>query len=131
MKKTYLFLYLLFSSLVLCASGPVLRVGIISDTHVNPKKSSCKVLKEALTLFKNHKVDMVINNGDIADHYYEQGYRHYRDTVNEVFADVKDKPREIFVYANHDWIDRKNEPFIDVFKDVKKHLRSNKYKFRN
>ena len=122
MKKIYLFTLLLFSAFVISAAEPVLRVGIITDTHVNPKKSSCKVLKEALTLFKNHKVDMVINTGDIADHYYEQGYRHYRDTVNEVFADVKDKPQEIFVYANHDWIDRKNEPFIDVFKDVKKHL---------
>ena len=75
-------------SLVSVAAEPVLRVGIITDTHVTPKKSSCKLLKEALTLFKMHKVDMVVNTGDIADHYYEKGYRHYRDTVNEVFADV-------------------------------------------
>ena len=122
MKKTVLFISLILSAFILGAAEPVLRVGIISDTHVTPKKESCKLMKEALTLFKMHKVDMVINAGDIADHYYPEGYRHYRDTVNEVFADVKDKPEEIFVYANHDWIDRKNEPFIDVFKDVKKHL---------
>ena len=109
-------------SLVSVAAEPVLRVGIITDTHVTPKKSSCKLLKEALTLFKMHKVDMVVNTGDIADHYYEKGYRHYRDTVNEVFADVKDKPKEIFVYANHDLVDRTKESQWEVFKDVKKFL---------
>ena len=113
---------LLFAVISLAAAEPVFRAGIITDTHVNAKKASCELLKEALILFKNHKVDMVINCGDIANTYQEKAYRNYRDTVNEVFADVKDKPQEIFVYANHDWIDRKNDPVWDVFKDVKKHL---------
>ena len=107
---------------VVMAAEPVMRVGIITDTHVTPKKESCKLLKEALLLFKNHKVDLIANTGDIADRYHEQAYRHYRDTVNEVFADVKNRPAEIFVYANHDRIDRERESVWEVFKDVKKHL---------
>lgn len=113
---------MLLSALSLTAAEPVMRVGIISDTHVTPEKSSCNILKEALKLFKQHKVDIVVNAGDIADHYYEKGYRHYRNTVNEVFDGAAKKPQEIFVYANHDWIDRKNEPVMEVFSDVKKHL---------
>ena len=107
---------------VVMAAEPVMRVGIITDTHVTPKKESCKLLKEALILFKNHKVDMIVNTGDIADRYHEQAYRNYRETVNGVFSGVKDKPREIFVYANHDRINRESESVWEVFKDVKKHL---------
>lgn len=103
------------------AAEPVLRAGIITDTHVTRKKQSCNLLREALKLFKTHKVDLVINVGDIADQYYEEGYKHYRNTVNEIYSD-SNKPQEIFVYANHDIIGRKKESPFEVFKDVKKHL---------
>ena len=120
-KKLLLSALLLAAGVAVMAAEPILRAGIITDTHVTRKKQSCNLLREALKLFKSHNVDLVINVGDIADQYYEQGYKHYRDTVNEVFSDGK-KPQEIFVYANHDIIGRKKEKPFDVFKDVKKHL---------
>ena len=109
-------------SLVALATQPVMRVGLITDTHVTKDKKSCRLLKEALVLFKDHKVDMVVNIGDIADKYYEQGYRNYRETVNEVFPDANKKPRELFVYANHDRVDRERDSVWKVFEDVKRHL---------
>jgi len=120
--KKFLLTILFFAAIIINAAEPVMKIGIVSDTHVTPEKSSCKVLKEALSLFRQHKVDVIANVGDIADHYYEKGYHHYRNTINEVFSGAEKKPQEIFVYANHDWIDRKKESFRDVFKDVKKHL---------
>ena len=121
MKKTIICGLCALAAVVMVAE-PVMRVGIITDTHVTPKMESCKLLKEALILFKNHKVDMIVNTGDIADRYHEQAYRNYRETVNEVFTDIKNKPREIFVYANHDTIDRERDSRWQVFKDVKELL---------
>ena len=103
----------------LAAEQPVFRAGIFTDTHVTEKKESFEALKKALVFFKNQKVDLVINLGDIAHSYSPEAYRLYRETSNEVFADLAKSPHEIFAFANHDWIGRKSEPFYDVYKDVK------------
>ena len=113
---------LLFSTLcTLCADErPLLKAGIVSDTHVTPKPASCIWVQKAWELFKKHQVDLVINCGDIADHHYPQGYRHYRNTINALFPDKSKKPKEIYAYANHDRIDVDN---VDkAFAAVKKHL---------
>ena len=94
--------------------------GIMTDTHVAGMKTSCKLLKEALTLFKQKSVDMVVNPGDISDIYEELAYKNYRDTVKEVYGDTL--PHEVFVFANHDRMAREKDAAWEVFKDVKKHL---------
>ena len=120
-RKNIVLAAMVCASAAVFAAEPIMRVGFITDTHVKTQKKSCDLLREALKLFKSKNVEMVVNVGDIADTYKEQAYRNYRDTVNEVYCDAQ-KPQEIFVYANHDIIGRKNEDVWEVFKDVKKHL---------
>ena len=119
--KKFLFTLLSFSTLTLFAK-PVFRAGIMSDTHVTSDPGSCSILKDSLELFKAHKVDLVINAGDIADIYDQQAYVNYRKTFNSVFPDAKTRPQEIFAYAYHDIIKHPaNDPW-SAFKDVKKYL---------
>ena len=101
------------------AEQPIFRAGIISDTHVTEEKSSCAMLKNAMALFKTKNVDLVINLGDIAHFYSPAAYRNYRAAVNEIFPVYKSRPKEVFAFANHDWIGRKNEPYLNVYNDVK------------
>ena len=86
-------------------AGRIARIGLITDTHVETTLESCSRVRAALSLFKAKGAEMVINCGDIADRHYPQGYRFYRQTVNEVFPDPASRPKEIFVYAWHDLAD--------------------------
>lgn len=110
MKKLLTFFSLLLLFLTCGASPavqekPLLKVGIITDTHVTPNPASCEWVQKAWTFFKQHKVDLVANCGDIADHHYPQGYRNYRNVINKLFPAGTEKPKELYVYANHDRID--------------------------
>ena len=111
---------LLFTAVISFAAEPVLRIGIMTDTHITGIKTSCNILKDALTLFMQKKVDMVVNLGDVSEVYDELAYKNYRDTVKEVYGDTL--PREVFVFANHDRMAREKESVWTVFEDVKKHL---------
>ena len=103
------------------AAEPVLKVGIISDTHVKKNESSCNILAEAFKLFKSHNVDVIVNAGDIADVHNEQAYKNYCNTVKKIYPSKK--PQEIFAFAWHDRIKRNLDPQEKVFADIKKHLK--------
>jgi len=92
------------------AEKPLLRMGVLTDTHIGETKASCRRVKQACRLFRNHGVDMIVNVGDVADYHYPSGYKAYRETVNEVYAKiaVSDRPEELFVYAAHDFFKYKN-----------------------
>ena len=77
--------------------GRIARIGLITDTHVETTLESCSRVRAALELFKAKGAEMVVNCGDIADRHYPQGYRFYRQTVNNVFPDPASRPKEIFV----------------------------------
>ena len=83
---------------------PLLRIGVMTDTHIGKTKKSCARVKLAYGLFRRHGVDLMANVGDVADYHFPTGYKAYRETVEEVFAGVAaaDRPEEIFVYAAHD-----------------------------
>ena len=81
------------------AEKPLVRAGLISDTHVTPNPRSVEKLRAALKLFKSKNVDVVINLGDVADKYHPEAYKHYRNTVKEVYPQGI---REFTVYAGHD-----------------------------
>ena len=101
--KTLLSTFLLLSAVLIgAAEKPLARVGLMSDTHVTRKPASCRILKKAMQLFKTHKVDMIINCGDVADKYWEQAYKNYRNTVKSVYP--QNKPKELFAFAWHDVI---------------------------
>ena len=120
--KTFSFFIAAVSVFILSAAEPLMRVAVISDTHVTPKPASAFLVREAYKLFRQLKVDAVINCGDIADHYYVEGYKHYRDAAAEAYQNEK-LPLEFFAYANHDLIGRRGETQDAIFGDVRKHLR--------
>lgn len=106
MKKIFslFFLFTLGSVIAATSDKPILRVGLLSDTHVTKNIASCSKVKAAWQIFKKANCDLVVNLGDIAEVYNQQAYRHYRNTVNSLFAPGEKKPRELYVYANHDRI---------------------------
>lgn len=123
MKKIILAFILI--SHTLWAAEPILKVGLMSDTHIKARKSSCVILKEALKLFRSHKVDMIVNAGDICEVHAKAAYINYRNTVKEVFSSTDNKPLEVFAFAWHDRVRRTSEPQEIVFNDVKKYLEFN------
>ena len=90
---------------LLCLSGvaeePFFRVGWLSDTHTGSTQASFDLVKKAMKLFREQKVDAVIHSGDISDHHDPAGYAIYRQVMDESFAGVK-KPVEIYAWAWHD-----------------------------
>lgn len=121
MKRIILFIMGITIS-ALTAAEPILKVGIISDTHVKKNISSCDILVEALQLFKIHSVDMIVNAGDIADVYDEKAYTNYRDSVKKVYTSKDKKPQEIFAFAWHDRIKREKDEQEKVYADLRKYL---------
>ena len=99
---------------------PLLRMGLMTDTHVGKTKESCSRARLAYELFRDIGVDMIVNDGDVADHHYPTGYVAYREMVEETFADVPAdrRPQELFVYAWHDAFDYKGHPRGDARKDA-------------
>ena len=111
-KRTLSLLVLAGSAVLSGAEEPDLRVGIFTDTHIRKTEESCQLSRQAFELFKRHKVDMVVHLGDLADRHYPEGYKIYRRYFDEVFGDQK--PKEIYIYANHDRVDIKTEAGFDA-----------------
>ena len=83
-KSTMAVIFALLGVITAQASGnaPLMRVGFVTDTHVNPKPESAKLVLEAYKLFKSLNVDAVVNCGDIADRHNEIAYKNYRNAVS-------------------------------------------------
>ena len=77
-------------------------IGFLSDTHVGPTRESCARVEGAYKVFKREGCEVIVNAGDIADRFCPEGYRLYRQISDETFPDPASRPKEIFVYANHD-----------------------------
>ena len=84
----------------LTAEEPLLKFGVMSDTHINETEESFRLVKPALKLFRDKKVDLVVHMGDFADRHCPAGYRLYRKIFNGIFTE--NKPAELFVYDGHD-----------------------------
>ena len=99
---------------------PLWTAGIVTDTHVARTRASCELVKKACDLFAEKGIDIFINCGDIADHHYPEAYPILKELTDAAFPGKP--PRKIWVYANHDHIDRKDEPWEKVMEDVKRLL---------
>ncbi len=96
---------------------PLFRMGVMTDTHVGTTLESCSRVKAALELFKAHRVDIIANNGDIADHFYPSGYRALRSIYSSTYPNPSERPREVWVYAWHDAFEfKKDVPREDTVK---------------
>ncbi|MBQ7206598.1 MAG: metallophosphoesterase [Lentisphaeria bacterium] len=106
---------------VLAAEEPLLKIGVMSDTHVNAKPESFRLVKPALELFREKKVDLVVHMGDFASRHCPGGYRLYRELFDGIFKE--NKPAELFVYDGHDARDFKGD-MMQAFAAMKKELRA-------
>ena len=61
MKKFIIIALAMVSVMINAAEKPLLRAGIITDTHVTPNPKSVDKLRAALKLFKEQEVDVVMN----------------------------------------------------------------------
>ena len=57
MKKLFLTVSSLFCLLLAAEEKPILKAGIITDTHITPQESSCFWVEKALKFFKKNKRD--------------------------------------------------------------------------
>lgn len=112
------------------ASGRIARIGHMTDTHVVGNEECFDRVRAALRLFRDKGVDMIINNGDIADRHISEAYRLYRKFTNEVFPDAATRPREVFAYAWHDQHAHQRstgadpKDYMAAFENVRKELQA-------
>lgn len=102
------------------AEKPLWKAGIVTDTHVLRTRESCERVQKACALFAAQGVDLFVNCGDIADHHYPEAYPILKELSDAAFP--AKPPKKIWVFANHDHIDRQDEPWENVMADVKRLL---------
>lgn len=94
-----------------------LRVGVISDTQLPPFKNRIKDdvfygnLKNALTVFKENNVNLILFAGDIGDLGTKVAFRLYMKAFDEVYGD--NKPIVQTIMGNHDYWGKDIFSFID------------------
>ena len=98
-KSVFLFVGLALTAVAAWAD-PLLRIGFLTDTHVDTTAQSLALVRSAFDLFKAQGVDVVVHGGDLANKHYAGGYQAYQQAFAEAFAGVT-APREIFAYGNH------------------------------
>ena len=77
---------------------------------IRPGVTTKEIDDYAAELFKREKCDVVANLGDIADIFYPKGYAGYSETVEEIWPrSAADHPREIYVFAWHDYYGYKGD----------------------
>lgn len=83
----------------------VLRVGIISDTHLVEEGGSDvydNYLKGALELLKQKELHMLIHAGDYTDVGLADAYQNFKDIYESVYPDGS-SPMKLFIMGNHDY----------------------------
>ena len=101
---------------------PLFTAGFMSDTHVDPSPGSCDQVLAAYEFFKTKGVSLIANLGDIADRHYPDAYRAYRRVRETVYPDAAGRPKEVFVWANHDrthFRGRENGDYTEAFEAAK------------
>ena len=99
---------------------PLWKAGIVTDTHVGPTRGNCRLVQMACDLFASKNVDIFVNCGDIAERHFPEVYPILKEITDTAF--ISKPPRKIWVYANHDYMGRRNEPWEKVMADVKRLL---------
>lgn len=85
--------------------GKTLRVGLISDTQLDPYKNGDhdnyrQNLIDALKVLKEQNVNLIVHAGDIGDMNSRYAYKTYKKALEEVFGD--NIPKNIIIMGNHD-----------------------------
>ena len=88
------------------AGGPALRLGVISDIHIQTPESTER-FRRALRYFDRRGADAVMVAGDLSDWGLKSGFKYVADAWNSVFpCDRAEDGRHVsklFVTGNHDF----------------------------
>jgi len=84
---------------------PLFCAGFVTDTHVTEDPASLERVRRAYRFFRSRGVALIANLGDIAHRHNPEAYRLYRNAREEAYAGTSHRPKEVFVWANHDRID--------------------------
>jgi UDP-2,3-diacylglucosamine pyrophosphatase LpxH len=98
--------------------GEVVKLAIVSDTHLGSKEEALDELKRFYAYAKKQGVKVVLHVGDISDGYYtnrptsifEQhavGFQNQLDYITNVYP-VIDGVDTYFITGNHDWTHTRN-----------------------
>lgn len=87
-------------------NGKTLKVGIISDFQLPPKKPDAENkyanhLKKALELLKTLEVEMILVAGDTVDFASNYSYKTYLSVLDEVYPE-EERPEMLYIMGNHD-----------------------------
>jgi len=108
------------------ADVPLVRGGLMTDTHVRPASGSFVLLEKAYAFFRSRGVDFILNDGDVADAYSPEAYRRYREVSSHAYAGSASRPVEIFAWANHDRMGNvlpgDTAPYAAAFADFRRQL---------
>lgn len=105
--------------------SPLLRVGIMTDTHVTPKRKSFERVEKAYALFRRKDVNVIVNCGDIANAFFPEAYKTYCEVRRAAYPDRTKAPDELYVWANHDtmnWPGKSSKGHPEAFAEVKRLL---------
>lgn len=92
-----------------CATGPNLRVGIVSDIQgTAPNDYGMQNLETAFKQLKSRNIDVLLVGGDLANDGQESVYANYRELFSKVFRDRP--PWTLQVMGNHDFWKKDTPP---------------------
>lgn len=86
-----------------------IRIAVLADSHYNYHD-----LNEAIININTSDIDLVITNGDIADHGYLKEYELFHENMDKLI------PPYMTVIGNHDYRSNGGEIYKDMFGDYNK-----------
>lgn len=89
----------------LAGEKPYLKLGMMTDTHLDPDPASASRVEGAFRIFKREGVDAIGHCGDLADWHYPEAYAHYRKAFETAYPDAAKRPVCLFAFGNHDALD--------------------------
>ena len=101
-KEQILSVAISLSAVATAFSEPILKVGFMTDTHMEIPVATATRVRQAFELFKAKEVDAVMHCGDLADWHYPEAYAHYRKALDDTFKDSGKRPDFFYVHGNHD-----------------------------
>lgn len=113
--------------------GKNLKVGIISDTQLQPHPGESEYsehLRTALKELKEQQIDVIIHAGDVGDMNSFYSYAKYNEIFNEIFGeDESNHPEKVYIMGNHDtwWNTDYNETYIGKHRKFYTMIKENPY----
>lgn len=116
--------------------GETIKVGVISDTQLRPKREEtvyAEHLRTALKELKEQKVDVIIHAGDIGDMNSIFSYAKYNKIFKEIYGkDEAQYPETVYIMGNHDtwWNTDYNDTYIGKHRKFYTMIGENPYTHR-